>query len=409
MPKSTKINVKDRLRWQLGERVKELTALHRTALILNRPGRSITHTMRSLVLTLPKAWQYPEITAVKISWAGKTYASSDFKKTRWNQKADFKIIPGQTGSIEVCYLKAPPRADQGPFEQEEELLLNSLAVMIKTYLQNRIYQKRQVQAKTILAQQVKKRTIDLTSANADLRRELARGRRRERWIKAYQEQLKWLASELCLAEERERRSIASDLHDNIGQALAIIKMKFLQLHCNSVLCKFQDSIEELRLLLDDAIGNARSLTFEISPPVLYELGLTPALQWLAEEFHRKYHTGIEVTTEGTPEPLSDDLKVTFFRAVRELLFNAAKHAKVSRAWVRVVWERGALKVEVRDDGAGFDASEILPGKGSGFGLFSVRERMSFLGGGFDIDAKPGQGTVATLTAPLNRDQGGGPR
>ncbi|MHB8158460.1 MAG: sensor histidine kinase, partial [Desulfocucumaceae bacterium] len=302
---SDSIGTKNRLRWQLGERVKELTALHRTALILNRSGSSLAQTMRALVIEIPKAWQHSEITAAKITWAGKTYASSGYKKTRWIQKVHFTIAPGQICSIDICYLKSRPKAHQGPFLKEEVLLLNSLAVMIKTYLQNRIYQEQQTRAKALLEFQIKKRTGDLTKANINLRRELALGRRREGQIKTYQEQLKSLAQKLSTAEERERREIATDLHDHIGQGLAMIKLKLQVLQGNSVFGGQERDIEEIKNLTKQAIKYTRNLTFELSPLMVYELDLEAALHWLADHFGQKYKMQVALSSAGRSRALTE--------------------------------------------------------------------------------------------------------
>ncbi len=310
--------------------------------------------------------------------------------------------PSGRGSIEVAYLEKRPDMHEGPFLAEERTLLNSLAEMLESYFARKYTEGRLLNSKRELQQRVAERTGELVRLNRALRQEVAERRRTEKEIRQYQRQLKSLASELSLTEERERRAIAADLHDHIGQALAVIKMKFLQLHCKTVLCKFKDTIEDIRVHLDEAIETTRSLTFELSPPVLYELGLVPALQWLAEEFQRKHRIVVEVTTEGDGRPLSDELKATLFKASRELLFNAAKHARVSQVWVRVVWEKHYIKIEIRDNGVGFDASQFTPIdiKRSGFGLFSVKERMGYIGGRLEIDSMPGRGARATLVAPL---------
>ena len=393
------IRTKDRLRWQLGERVKELTALHRTALILNRSGRSVAHTMRSLVLAIPKAWQYSEITAAKITWAGKTYASAGYKKTRWSQKVHFTIAPGQSGSIEICYLKARPKAYQGPFLKEEVLLLNSLAVMIKTYLQNLIYQEQQAKAKTLLKFQIKKRTGDLTKANTDLRRELALGQRRVRQIKAYQDQLKNLAQKLSVTEERERREIATDLHDHIGQGLAMINLKLQALHGNSVFSGQERQIEEVKTLTRQAIRYTRNLTFELSPLVVYELDFGAALQWLADHFGQKYKLQVDLSSAGRSRALAEELRIILFKSVRELLMNAVKHGKAARAGVAVQWLPQRLEITVRDDGSGFDQvtqGEFKPSLQS-FGLFNLKERIVQYRGQLTVNSRPGQGTSVIIS------------
>jgi len=390
---------------QLKERVKELNALHRTASILQSPGLTRAEALAKLVSILPAAWQYPEVTAVRIICGGHAFAGRDFRKTKWMLSAEFKCSPEGRGSIEIAYLAKRPPAQESPFLTEERALLNSLAEMLESYLARKATEVQLLESRRKLQERVRERTRDLERLNRSLKKEVAERRRTEREIRKHQRQLKSLATEMSLAEERKQRAIASDLHDHIGQALAVIKMKFLQLHCNSVLCKFKDTIEDIRIHLDEAIETTRSLTFQLSPPVLYELGLVPALQWLAEEFQRKHRMTVEVTTEGQALQLSDEMRMTLFKGTRELLFNAAKHAQVSQAWVRVAWESDRIRIEVRDDGAGFDAAKAFPKdiRRSGFGLFSVKERMGYVGGSLGIESMPGRGSRATLTAPLDRN------
>jgi len=378
-----------------------LTALHRTAEILRKHHWSPERTINRLLSVLPSAWQYPELTGMRIKYDGWSYATGNFRATRWMQTAEFLVSKGKRGTIEVCYLAPRPPRRRGPFLLEERALLNSLAEMLKSYFQRAMYENELLMVNEQLEQRVTQRTAELLKTNAALKLEITERRQKDKKILQYQKQLRSLASELALAEEKERRRIASDLHDDIGQALAIIKMKFLELHCKSVLCEFKDNIEEIRVLLDEAIKDARSLTFEISPPVLYELGLEAAVQWLAENFQEKYKLLVQVTTEGDPRTLNDEVKATMFKGVRELLVNAIKHSQVSQVWVRVMWADDHLKIEVRDNGVGFDKSRLVPlsiKKGS-FGLFSIKERIGHLGGSLEIDSMPGQGARATLIVP----------
>jgi len=397
-----------RLLWQLQERVKELNALHRTARILQKPGLRPRQALSQLVSIIPAAMQHPEIAAARITSDGISVSSRSFRRTRWRLEKKFQSAPDARGSIEIVYLEKRPPGHEGPFLREERALIGSLAEMLESYFARRYSEDRLLDSKRDLQDRVAVRTRELTKLNRALKDEVAERRRSEREIRQYQRQLKSLASEISLADERERRAIAADLHDHIGQALAVIKLKFLQLHCNSVLCKFKDSIEDIRVHLDEAIETTRSITFELSPPVLYELGLLPALQWLAEESQRKCRISVEVTTEGEERPMGDETKATLFKAARELLFNAAKHAKVSQVWVRMIWDKYSIKIEVRDDGVGFDASRLLPVniRRGGFGLFSVKERMGYIGGRLELDSMPGRGARATLVAPLGPRNGG---
>jgi len=226
----------------------------------------------------------------------------------------------------------------------------------------------------------------------------------EKRLEAYQGELRSLAGQISLAEESERRRIASELHDGTVQNLVVARMNIATLQ-NSLRAKrtlaLADSINEL---LEKSLKETRSLIFDLSPPVLYELGLEAALEWLTEQF--KQRTGIvpTINSDNSAAPLSEELKVVVFQAVRELLVNVAKHAKARH--VKLSWSRNndCLELKVEDDGVGFDPSDV--GKRSsaegGFGLFSLRERLGLLGASIEFQSSP-SGTCVVLKAPLDSE------
>src|SRR6185369_940283 len=158
-------------------------------------------------------------------------------------------------------------------------------------------------------------------------------KRAEEKITAYQEQLRFMASEMSLIEERERRQLATTLHDQIGQVLALAKIRLGALQAAGSAEECRQSAGEIRELLEQAIKSSRSLTFELSPPVLYELGFETALQALCENFQQQHGLRIEFVTDHEPRPLPDDMQILLFRAVRELLVNIVKHAGAESARV----------------------------------------------------------------------------
>ena len=218
----------------------------------------------------------------------------------------------------------------------------------------------------------------------------------------YQEKLRSLSSELFLAEERERRRIATGLHDRIGQNLVLSKIK-LDLIQKTLLSSSQPGVlEEIRELIEQMIRETRSLTFELSSPVLYELGLEPAIEWLTEWNQAQYGITTEFYDDGQHKPLDESVRVLLFQATRELLFNIAKHSRARSSKVSIHKEGDNIRVQVEDDGVGFDVQEPNPeeSKISGFGLFSIRERLSYIGGRLEINTVHGQGTRVDLFTPL---------
>ncbi|MBI3373648.1 MAG: sensor histidine kinase [Betaproteobacteria bacterium] len=212
-------------------------------------------------------------------------------------------------------------------------------------------------------------------------------------------QLRALMFQVAMAEERERREIAADLHDDLGQLLAVAGLKLGALMSDDK--HPSPELREVNELILRAKMSVGSLAFQISPPVLFELGLVPALEWLAEEMHRVYGLEVEVRDDRKPKPLDQTVRAIVFRAVRELLINVAKHAKVGRAEVDIRRNASKLVVSVTDKGVGFEVRPFdKPQTGGGFGLPSLRERLGYIGGALHIDAVPGDGTVATVSAPF---------
>lgn len=227
----------------------------------------------------------------------------------------------------------------------------------------------------------------------------------EERLREKRERLNVMALELSLAEERERRAIATELHDRIGQDLTLATIKLGMLGKEPSSPKGEQLVGETRELLNGIVRDVRSLTHRISPPIL-ELGsLEAALKWLARQVEADY--GLQVAYRSDrgdcgDNALSEELRSVIYHAVRELLINAAKHARATM--VRVLVARGdqALRVEVIDDGVGFDACDINDNRatGDGFGLFNVRRRICHLGGSFGVQSRPGQGTRVTLAMPF---------
>jgi PAS domain S-box-containing protein len=217
-----------------------------------------------------------------------------------------------------------------------------------------------------------------------------------------QEKLRSLASELSLVEERERRSIATDLHDQIGQTLSVIKMRCSELRDNLNTSDIIGQIDEIEKLVKQTIQDTRSLTFELSPPVLYELGLVAAIDWLAEQFQLKYNLKCTVESDNKPKPLSQDIEIVLFRSVRELLVNIVKHAQANKVKIIIRVNKKNLRIRVTDDGIGFSPKTkgARAYKEQQFGLFNITERIRHLGGNFEVDSQKGKGTMVTLAAPL---------
>jgi two-component system CheB/CheR fusion protein len=228
----------------------------------------------------------------------------------------------------------------------------------------------------------------------------------EQRVEERTKQVRALAFELTRTEEIERQAIARDLHDGLGQLLAVAKLRLRELKGNGGSAEFERETAEVEQLIGRAESTTRSLAFQLSPAVLYELGLVPALQWLTEDLAKTYGLSVELSDDGAPKPLSQSARAVVFRAIRELLINVVKHAGVQTAHVEMRRVGGQIEVEVSDDGSGFAADRVDAHAHTGFGLTTVRERLSFIGGNVEISSRPGSGTEVRFTAPLSQDEGG---
>jgi signal transduction histidine kinase len=234
----------------------------------------------------------------------------------------------------------------------------------------------------------------------EIQKQDAELRARAKLLEANQERLRSLASELLLTEERERRNLATDLHDTVCQALAIAKIKLDCMNRPASPDTPSSDLDQVTSLVTDAIAQTRSALFQLSPQVLYEVGLEEAIDDLADRMEGMFPMEIRIEDDGNEKPLSDDRRVLVFRCVQELLMNAAKHAKASQASVSLACIDGCLTAEVSDNGVGFvpDAA-LAKNRTHGYGLFSIQERVRHFGGSLAIQSEPGKGTRITLRIP----------
>ncbi len=215
-------------------------------------------------------------------------------------------------------------------------------------------------------------------------------------------QLQHLVLELSDAEDRERRHIAMVLHDDLQQYLAALHFALeTLLPKERIDQELESRIDYLHRLIDNSIRKCRDLSHELSPPVLHQLGLLAALEWLAKDMEKKHGLEILLDVDTGAEPDSPVLAAMLFRSIKELLFNAAKYSGADTAVVQALGENGHIRIRVRDEGQGCDIADLKSKRGAdpGFGLFSIEERIHFLGGRVEIDCTPGGGFEVTLHVP----------
>lgn len=345
----------------LGERVKELKCLYRISSLLKDRHTDLGAILQKAVNVLPSAWQYPGQACASITVKSRRYQTSDYRESRWRQQADIIVEGEHIGLVEIGYAEPVAGQREPEFLEEEQALLSTVGERLGEIIALKDAQTR---------------------------------------LTTYEGHLRSLASELTLAEERQRRQLAISLHDRIGQGLAVARLKLETLK-HLPPSEHQPKIDDILTLIKQIISDTRSLTFEISPPILYELGLKQAVSWLADHLTRQFGLRVEVRCDEDIVDLSEGARVMLFRSIQELLANTVKHAQALNATVLLQREGKKLRVLVEDDGVGFDAASRggYPCGVGGFGLFSIRERIAHLGGQVAIESQPGRGTRVHIVVP----------
>ncbi|WP_346859283.1 response regulator [uncultured Draconibacterium sp.] len=218
-------------------------------------------------------------------------------------------------------------------------------------------------------------------------------------IKGYQEQLKKLYSDITLVEERERRRIAENLHDSLGQTLSLAYMNLSSIETEGCNAAVKSKLNFTSKLLNKAIEESRSLTYDLSPPILYELGLAPAIKWKLERFEKEFGIKTQLRTNNIDKPLKKQYNIFLYRIVGELLTNINKHANASEVLVELYTKNETYYLTAEDNGDGITKKKIETNSKGGFGLLSITERIESIRGSFTIESID-KGTIARIEIPL---------
>jgi PAS domain S-box-containing protein len=238
-------------------------------------------------------------------------------------------------------------------------------------------------------------------------RDITERTRMETEQERYRQRLRQLAERLASTEERERHRISSQIHDTVLQTLSLSNIKLGGVRkalADGGLAERAREVDIVRGLLQDAIGESRSLMAELTPPLLHELGLVPALDDLLERLQKLHGNPIQLRDDGQPKPMAIAVQGFLFQATRELVLNALKHAGPCTITVDVTRENDKLRIHVEDNGAGFEVSgdqHFVFHRAGGFGLFTIRERIESAGGRVELQSSPGKGTRVDLFVPLS--------
>ncbi|MFA6033151.1 MAG: ATP-binding protein, partial [Myxococcota bacterium] len=327
-----------------------------------------------------RGFQYPDIAVVEYNLGGELFRTPSYKKTGWSmclpvhaqllpvddssikQLVSHSSRPIKIGTITVCYLQERPREQKGPFTAEEVRLF---------------------------------RVAQWCMSNITERKW------RDERMNAYAERIRSMTTSLAVVEQRERRRFAEIVHDKLGQNLTLLNFQLGRVVQASASPKARSGLKEAQATLKSLISESRDLTFELCPPMLYDVGLEAAIRWLAGRFKSSYGImpGISMRI-GAIE--SEVIKVTLYHAVNELLMNVAKHAHASAVEIRACEGEGTIVLSISDNGTGFKTPHA-GGQGDGerqsFGLFNLSSKISHLNGRLDIKSSR-RGSRVTITLPV---------
>lgn len=221
-------------------------------------------------------------------------------------------------------------------------------------------------------------------------------------IQEYQKSLKRLTTEITLIEEKQKKEIASNIHDHLSQSLVISKMKIKELKRNKEYEKLIKDLDFIENHITDALDNSRKITFELSPPALYQLGIVDALFWLFEYIERTYEIKSDIYTTLDTVIMDDTKSILLYRSIQEVVNNAIKYSKASFFTLNIDENSDYISFIFKDNGIGFNTKNLKNNhntNGSGFGLFTVKERIENIQGEFNIRSEIGNGTTVVFNIP----------
>ncbi|MDD5557044.1 MAG: GAF domain-containing sensor histidine kinase, partial [bacterium] len=344
---------------ELRERNKELNCLYGISRIVERRG-SIDGILQGIVTLIPASWQYPDIAAARITTGGRTFQTPRFRRTRHRLARAIKVDGTTMGEVEVCYRAKVPPAEAGCFLAAERHLLESIAKRIGV-------------------------AIELHRAEQQLR--LSHMKLRE------------LIEHLQSAREEERHRLAREIHDEMGQALAALKMdvRWLRERFPRRDTESLRMVRSIERFIDITSQNVQRIASELRPVLLDDFGLPEAIRWQVGQFRKRAGIRCRLLTRPGNLTLDHGLSLVIFRIAQELLTNVIRHAAASRAEVRLEKRGGEVLLRVTDDGRGM-RRRMDPAHS--FGLRGILERVSYWEGEVNIRSGAGVGTTVEVLIPI---------
>ncbi|MFQ5752736.1 MAG: sensor histidine kinase, partial [bacterium] len=225
----------------------------------------------------------------------------------------------------------------------------------------------------------------------------------EEALRVSRERLQTLSHRLLEVQETERRTIARELHDEIGQTLTAVKINLQAIPRQTDPISVQKQIDESVSLIERALQQTRNLSLDLRPSLLDDLGLVPALRWYLDRHARRTGVVAIFAADKLTTRLQPELEIACFRVVQEALTNIAKYARAKQIWVELHKINQELQVVVRDNGIGFDvnAARESAAKGTSLGILGMEERVLLVAGKLEIKSSPGKGTEVHASFPLH--------
>jgi signal transduction histidine kinase len=239
-------------------------------------------------------------------------------------------------------------------------------------------------------------------------RDITEQKKAEMALQESEKQLRSLSSQLLTAQETERRRISRELHDELGQALTVMKLRirFIEKGLEKDQITIRQDCEDLLGYIDQVIENTRRLSLDLSSSILEDLGLTAALQWLTNNLIKNNHITVKMDMMDIDHLFSQDAQTMIYRIIQETLNNIGKHAGAKNVSIAVRNHNGRVSFLVEDDGKGFNMTEAMMRHATekGLGLATMDERARILGGSFNLWSQEGKGTRISLTIPLKNGE-----
>lgn len=354
-----------KLSHDLGERVKELSCLYKISNILNDSSLITEDALMKILEVILPSYQYPDITAARLTLFGKEYKTTNYKRTAWKQSAPVLINGKKIGKLEVLYLKKCKKSFEGPFLKEERHLINSITQLIMQFI-------------------IRKKA--------------------EFEVNESKEQLKNFAAHLQTIREEERIYISRELHDNLGQSLTALRIDLFRLakrlstgEQNDFLTETSVQAKQMISLVDSIILSIRTIARELRPSILDDLGLLAAIEWQIEEFSKRSGIKCKIISSVKTIDVPKAHSIGVFRIVQESLTNILRHSGANKVILKISEENDITRIEIDDNGCGIKETEIYNQKS--LGLLGMKERALLFGGEFIIKGVKDKGTKIILSIP----------